>query len=340
MFAGLNRAKESITLDARTPEGRQLALDLARSCDVVIDNFSAGVMARMKLAYDDLRAVKPDIIVVSINGWGRGGPLSGWSAYGPTLQAYTGMYWTWRHPGAATYQGIKSPPADYLCAAQALLGILAAISHRERTGEGQFVELVMLEGLAHSLGPYYLAASLEAESDVGRGSGNAPAGCYPCDGKDSWCVIACETDAQWEALKRVLGEPGWAFEPRFGTRQQRVACAAELDRLLAEWTSARAGSEVMHTLQAHGVPAGIVQTAEDVFNDPHLRARGHLVSTPNPSGGEPVVVEGMTAHFGLSKCDDHAAAPQLGEHNQAIFGGLLNLSPEQIQHFEQAKAIF
>lgn len=300
-FVGLNRGKKSITLDARTPEGNQLALELVKTCDVVIDNFSAGVMARMTLAYEDLCAVKPDIIAVSINGWGRGGPLSGWSAYGPTLQAYTGMYWTWRHAGAAVHQGIKSPPADYLCAAQAVLGILAAITHHERTGEGQFMELVMLEGLAHSLGPYYLQVDDAGESRP------APYGCYPCAGEDAWCVIACETDAQRAGVARAFGQSAWC---------------ADLEPRLRQWTSSLPAAEVMRVLQAEGVPAGVVQTAEDVFNDPHLRARGHLVRTPNPAGGEPLVVEGMTAHFSLSECRDDAPAPLLGEHNEEILGRL------------------
>lgn len=342
-YAGLNRGKRGVTLDARTPDGKKLALQLAAQCDVVIDNFSAGVMGRLGLAYEDLKLVKPEIIAVSINGWGRGGPLSSWSAYGPTLQSYTGMYWVWRHEGAPFYQGVKQPPADFICAAQALLGIVAAVTHRERTGEGQFVELVMLEGLGHSLGPYYLQAVLDGQGAQLHGHRSArwaPSGRYRCSGDDAWCDIACETEMQWDGLRRAMGRPEWASRPAFATREGRLAAAAELDREIGAWTAVHPAAEVMRLLQSEGVPAGAIQNAEDVFNDPHLRARGHIVTTPNPAGGAPLEVEGMTARFSRNVCRDDAAAPQIGEHNVAVFGGLLGLSTDRIAELEEAKVLY
>jgi benzylsuccinate CoA-transferase BbsF subunit len=342
-YAGLNRGKKGVTLDARSPGGKELALQLAAQCDVVIDNFSAGVMAKLGLAYDDLKAVKPDIIAVSINGWGRGGPLSSWSAYGPTLQSYTGMYWTWRHEGAPFYQGVKQPPADFICAAQALLGMVAALTHREGTGAGQFVELVMLEGLGHSLGPYYLDAVLGGQGEHLHGHRTArwaPNGRYRCKGDDAWCDIACETDAEWEGLKRAMGRPEWASSPAFATRDARLAASADLDRHIGDWAAGHRPADLMRLLQREGVRAGAIQNAEDVFNDPHLRARGHIVTTPNPAGGAPLEVEGMTARFSGSVCHDDSPAPQIGEHNAAVFGGLLGLTAEKIKELEEAKVIY
>jgi crotonobetainyl-CoA:carnitine CoA-transferase CaiB-like acyl-CoA transferase len=341
-YAGLNRGKKSITLDARPVEGRQLALDLVRHCDVVIDNFSAGVMDRLGLAYHDLEQVKPDIIAVSINGWGRTGPLKSWSAFGPTLQAYTGMYWLWRHLGAPMHEGPKHAPADFMCAAQALLGVVAALTYRERTGEGQFVELVMLEGLAHSLGPYYVQAALggdESQLHGHRTARWAPYGRYPAAGNDAWCDIACETEVQWARLKGAI-DADWCADPRFATRQDRLTASDDLDRLISTWTAQHSAAEVMRVLQAQGVAAGAVQNAEDLFNDAHLRARGHIVTVPNPAGGDPIQVEGMSAHFSRSQCRADRAAPQIGEHNHEVFGELLGLSEDRIGELEAAHVIY
>ncbi len=339
-FASINRAKKSITLDARSPEGHELAIELAKKADVVIDNFSAGVMGRLGLAYEDLVKVKPDIIAVSINGWGRGGPLSSWSAYGPTLQSYTGMYWVWRQEGAPLHQGMKQPPADFICAAQALMGIMGALTHRDRTGEGQFVELVMLEGLAHSLGPFYLEAAMTGKDPDLRSLRYAPGGCYPCKDDDTWCVIACDGDEQWSGLKAALGNPAWASDAKLGTPEGRRDAWQELDARIAEWTRTRTPAQAMEELQSHGVAAAAVENAEDLFNDPHLRARKHIVSTLNLVTGTPLEVEGMTARFGSAATFDSAPPPQIGQHNGEIFGGLLGLSPERIKALEDAKVIY
>jgi crotonobetainyl-CoA:carnitine CoA-transferase CaiB-like acyl-CoA transferase len=220
---------------------------------------------------------------------------------------------------------------------------MAAVARRDRTGEGQFVELVMLEGLAHALGPYYVQAVLGG--DVTRLHGQrtarwAPYGRYRCAGDDAWCDIACETDSQWVGLKRAMGAPKWTADPRFSTKEGRLAAADDLDSLISNWTALYSPAETMRLLQAEGVLAGAVQNAEDLFNDAHLRARGHIVTVSNPAGGDPIQIEGMTAHFSLSACRDDVPAPQIGEHNLDVFGGLLGLPAHRITELEEAHVIY
>jgi benzylsuccinate CoA-transferase BbsF subunit len=231
---------------------------------------------------------------------------------------------------------------DYISVAQVALGALAALEYRDQTGKGQIVDLTMMEAVAATLNPLYMDYALnhrEPEPFGYRSARYAPYGAYPCRGDDAWCVIAVETEEEWQAFQKAIGEPGWVFDPKFATTEGRIENREELDANIAMWTEENTKQQVMHFLQRDGVPAGAVQSAEDLFNDYHLRKRGHVVEVHHPAPWGTYEGYGTSARFAVTPANDAAPAPELGQHNGEVFGGLLGLSSKEIQRLQDARVI-
>ncbi len=335
IYPDMNRNKLSCTIDMRNEAGKGLFQRLAAISDVVVDNFSAGVMGRLELGYEELRKVKPDIIQVGMPGMGSTGPFSKWLTYGNSLQAFTGLAHLWGHPDSPMEAHAKGTTPDYVGAVFMALAVMAAIEHRDRTGEGQRIEAPMLDGQAAMLGPAILDYTVNGRSwgavgyDEPLATGLSPYGCYPCLNPDTWIVVACESDEQWRAMVRAMREPGWAADERLATQAGRRACRAELDARIAEWTAQLTPHQALRLLQRQGVPAGIVMNSEHLFMDPHLRARGHLVQIDEPPWG-------VLTHQGLPAIPSRSAAhasgrpPWIGDDNAFVFGTVLGITPEEI----------
>jgi benzylsuccinate CoA-transferase BbsF subunit len=293
-FADHNKNVRSVLLNLKTPEGVDLARRLIATCDAVLDNYSVGVMDRLGLGFEDLRRWRSDVIVLHMAGLGATGPRRHYVTFGPSIMALCGLTHLWNLPDQPEPVGSQSSYPDYLVGVYAAYTILAALHRRAQTGAAQLLDLAQAEAMACALGPSFVAA-LNGVAVAPQGNGSptaAPYGCYPCraDGEgqtadDAWCVIAVETDAQWAGLRWAMDNPPWTAAPALATAAGRVAAAARLDAEVAAWTRQRTPREVMQACQAHGVPAGIVATGEDLARDPHLAARGFLLEREHPRMG-------------------------------------------------------
>ncbi len=341
-FSGnLHRGKESTVIDMATPRGIEIARKLAAVSDVVIDNFSARVMRNWGLDYESLKKIKPDIIAVSMSGFGHTGPHKDYVSYGPTLQALSGYTLQMRHPGREP-AGWGYSYADMTGGYSGALAVLTALWHRKQTGQGQFVDLAQFEAISSLVGPGLLDIlnNRTSSQPVGNRSQEAPAaphGVYRCKGDDRWCAIAVFTEAEWQRLRRVLGQPAWTSEARFATLADRLQHQDDLDGYIEAWTQQHAAGEVMTRLQAAGIAAGVVANGEDLDRDPQLRARRYWARLPAQENGktEDVVLDGPP--FKLSKTPGYVAAPGplLGEHTDSVLRRLLNYSDQQIAQLKE-----
>jgi len=339
----LMRGKRSLMIDLNDPRGVALARRLAARSDVVIDNFSARVMDNLGLDYERLRRLRPDVICVRMTGFGLTGPHRDRVSYGPTLQAETGYTLLMAEPGGPP-AGFGYSYSDLAAGNLGALAVLAALWHRRATGQGQLVDFAQQEVVASLLGPILLerAANGGASAPLGSASQEAPAaphGVYPCAGDNRWLAITVFTDEEWRRLGAVLGRPAWTEDGRFATAAGRLAHAAELDRLVAEWTRTQNADEAMTRLQSAGVIAGRVADAADLCaRDPQLAARGHFVDVPTLEG-RVVRIDGPPFLLSETPARVSGPGPLLGEHTDEVLRGLLGLADEEIRVLREARVV-
>jgi benzylsuccinate CoA-transferase BbsF subunit len=358
-FFDVNRNKRSASLDATTPGGHDALLRLVARTDVVVENFGAGVMRRLGLDYPALRAVKPDLIMASLQGLGA---TAGHSlTLGQNLPPLIGLIYLWNHAGAAKPVGTQLFHPDYFAGVMGSVIVMALLDHRRRTGQGHYLDASQAELAASLLGPQYLDWTINRRVAQPRGNRaypGAPVGCYPCaptaggdaaagagtgaargaGGRDAWCVIAVQTDAEWQGFCRALGAPAWTREPRFATLPDRERHREALDALVAEWTRQRTPHQVMDTLQAEGVPAGAAQTIADVMDDPQLQSRGFFVTLEHAEMGT-IPVGGVPMRLSATPGSTRTAAPLVGEHTVEVLEDWLGLSAEEIARLESEGAL-
>ncbi|HLH26157.1 MAG TPA: CoA transferase [Chloroflexota bacterium] len=323
-FVHFNRNKRGVAVDLSQERGRELVRRLVRTADVVTENFSLRVMQGWGFDYDGLRALRPDIILLDMQGLGRTGPLRDYVTYGSLLHAYSGLTSLWGYSHGSF--------VDYIAAEHAVVAVLAALLYRERTGRGLHIDLAQLETAAAMLGTAYLDYLVNGHVPAALGNRSpyhAPSGCYPCRGEDAWCVIDVTSDDEWQRFGAALGRPAWAADPAYATRAGRLAAAAALDAHVAAWTRTLSPGAVEARLQAAGVPAAMVRAAHEVPADPHLRARGFFRTIDQPALG-PLDYPGLTIHLSDTPGAIRRHAPTLGQDNAYVFGDLLGLSPAEI----------
>ncbi len=324
-----------MTLNLQSARGRELLLELIAASDVVVENFSLGVFERWGLSYERLREVRPDIILISLKGLGNTGPHAHHVTWGPNLLCLFGMTYLWNHPasGLPTAEARTQHP-DFMSGVAGAAAVMAALLHRQRTGQGQYIDGAQIEVGASLLGPYYLdyIVNQRVPQPVGNyRPGAAPRGAYPCAGEDRWCVIAVESQDDWERFRAAIGDPAWSREARFATPLARERHRAELDRLVGEWTRNYTGQEVMARLQAAGVAAAPVQDVEDQLErDPQYRARGLYVQLDEPEMG-PVLTEYPPVRLSETPPEVRAPAPLMGEHTAAVLRDVLGYDAATIE---------
>ena len=335
VFHGLNRNKLSVTLNLRTEAGRGILQRLASVSDVVLANFSPGVLERLGMDHASLREIKPDIIVASMPAFGDTGPLRDMVAYAPIIQAMSGMM---SLVGYAPEEGeplvgeLQAAWSDTVAALCAALGVAAALRHRNRTGRGQYVEAAHLEGTAALLGAPMLEYQMTGELPVPPGNDDpdfAPHNNYPCAGEDAWVAIAVRTEEEWRALAGVIenDDPGCsdlAADARFADKSSRWTNRRELDDLIASWTRKFSPQQVVDRLQAAGVAAMPVMNIADQFADPHLNARETYVEIDHPHVGAEMIY-GVPWRFSDTPGSVRAPAPLLGQHNEYVLQQLLGM---------------
>ncbi|MEE8464859.1 MAG: CoA transferase, partial [Dehalococcoidia bacterium] len=340
MYHEANRNKLGVSLDLSTDLGKELFKDLVSVSDVVAQNFPPRVMRNFGLDYPNLKKVKPDIIVLDSTAFGSSGPWENYIGYGSSLQAVTGLtFLTGYEDGGPVQGGILFN--DTLGALNATYAILLALAHRERTGQGQWIDLSQYEaGVAH-LGEAFMEYEMNGVAPSRRGNSHpdhAPYGVFRCTGDDNWVSISVTSDAEWANFVRAVGEP-WASNGDWETVEGRLAQRKTVDDAISSWTASRDKHEVMHLLQAGGVACGAVYNTREIATDPHLGDRGFFAMSQHP---DPVGLRPHSAPlFGLTGVDrlPDRLAPRFGEFNHQIFCDLLGHTEKEYDELMQKQVI-
>ena len=346
MFHNVNRGKLSVTLNIAEPDAVELAKRLVARCDVVIENFSPGVMDRLGLGYETLRAIKPDIVMASISSTGQDGPLRDLRAYAPSIGALSGLDSTMGYEGGGPL-GLKHAFGDICGALHAVFAIVSALHNRNRTGAGQYIDVSMLRATVVTQGVGLMEHALTGRSLQPRGNYDptmTPYGHYPCapdsDGNDDrWVSIAVGSQQEWRGLVEAMGSPDWTDDDRFGSQYRRQRHRQELDELLGAWTAQRDADAITGLLQSHGVAAAPVLGAEERLFHPHFMERGLYADIDHPAlGAEPI----FNLMWGLSKTPSAVRrhAPLMGEHNRQVLCDTLGLGEDELAELEERQVVY
>jgi crotonobetainyl-CoA:carnitine CoA-transferase CaiB-like acyl-CoA transferase len=330
-FGAFNTSKLSLQLNLKHPEGHAVARRLLAWCDIALDSFSAGTMPDLGLGYETACALNPGIIMATTNLLGQSGPAAKLAGYGYHAAAISGFFeitgWDDRPPG-----GPFNAYTDTIAPRFLTTVLLAALDHRQRTGEGQFIDQAQMESSLHFLAPQLL--DVQVSGTGARRNGNfhpsqSPHDVYPCAGVDEWCAIAVENDDQWRALRGVLGDPAWATDPKLDTAAGRLNNTALIDREMAAFTVQHEPLELMGRLQAAGVPAGMVQRSSDHQVDPQLAHRSFFRRLEHPEMGQ-VPYEGHQFRIRGYDNGPRLPAPCLGQHTYDVLSEILGLNDDQV----------
>jgi crotonobetainyl-CoA:carnitine CoA-transferase CaiB-like acyl-CoA transferase len=323
------RGRRSVALDLNTERGRELALALCASADVVAENQRGGALERRGLGYDAVSALNPRVVYASSQGYGRGGPFGEMPAYGPLNSGFSGVHMLWNHPDAPYPCGTSMNHPDHIAGRLLAVGVLGALAERETSGVGQHLEMAQTEASAYFMGEKYLEAARSGFDPAPLGNIHpdaAPHGVYPSAGDDQWVAIAVLDDGAWRALCAVTG---WDDDPALATAEQRVAAREELDGRVAEWTQTRTKEDAAALLQAHGVSAMPVMGPYDHHADPHLLERGAIVTLHHPEIGDERHI-GNPLRFSRLPQRRAEAAPLMGADTEAVLTSVLGLSPDEV----------
>jgi len=329
-FQAVNPQKLSVQIDMKSKEGIQLILDLVGKSDILIENLRPGAVKRLGLSYENIKAIKPDIIYTSMGMFGTEGPLSYQTGYAPCFAALGGLSSLVGYAGDPP-AGMNIRYADSTFGTIAAYATMVALMHRRRTGVGQFIDVSAVECMTSMIGDTVMDFALNNvihACDGNHHADMAPHGAYPCRGGE-WISIAVSSDAAWQTLAAAMGRPELAAASQFNTLAQRQAHVVELDRLVSAWTASRDAVELVALLQQRGVAAGKSQSSVDLIADQHLWARDFYHEVTNSdSSTRPIVGPGWKMSRGAAI---NAGAPQLGEHNAYVFGDILGLSVDEQQ---------
>lgn len=332
-FNQWNQGKRSISLDLSNPAAVDIALSLVPHCDLVVENFAPGVITRMGLGYERLREVKPDIIMLSLSGYGQTGPYSRFVSYGGLLGAQSGLFsvsgYTSSEPAET---GITY--GDPNSGALAVFAATAALIHRSRTGRGQYIDVSLWEALEMVMPEAWLEQAINGREPIvmaNRDSRMAPHNCYKTKGdSEEWLTIAVGSETEWRGLCFAIGQPELTHDPRFLSATLRKQHEDELDAIITRWTSERDRWDAAELLQRAGVAAMPTLTNKDLALDPHLRERGFLVELEHPEVSERTHA-GVPWSMSKTPCKVRRAAPILGADTDEVLRSLLGFSAEKVQ---------
>lgn len=329
-FHTLNYSKFGCTIDFTTPRGLDLAKRVIARSDLVVENFAYGVMQKVGLDYDVIREIRPDVVMLSSSAMGKSGPDRKHVAYGALIHSFAGLNSVTGYAGDE-FGEVGGTFTDPLTGSLMAYAALVALWHRRRTGQGQYIDVSMVEASLMQLAPFVMDYTVNRR--VARPAGNdlgtaSPHNCYPCLGDDRWVAIAITNDEEWSALCSVLGNPSWTDDDKFHDQWNRFRHHEELDRHVADWTRTRSAADITRLLQEAGVPAGPSCDAADLYEDPHLNARGFFVDVEHPVVGTKPVMR-MPWLIG-STDSQYWAAPTLGQHNDWVFRDFLGLPDGEI----------
>jgi formyl-CoA transferase len=332
-YLSANRGKRSVTVDIATPEGQELIRDLARHADVVLENYKVGQLKRYGLDYDSLKAVKPDLVYCSITGFGQDGPYAHRAGYDFLIQGMGGLMSVTGErdelPGGGP-QKAGVALTDLMTGMYATIAVLAALTHRDRTGEGQYIDMALLDtqvAMLANVGSNYLNSG-KAPKRWGNAHANiVPYQTFAC--ADGHIIVAAGNDGQYQKFVEAGGRPELATDPRFATNPQRVANRDVLVPLLAEMVATRGRDEWIAALEAVGVPCGPINDVGEVFATEQVQARGMAVELPHPSAGKVTLVRSPMKMSATPATSDKAP-PLLGQHTDEVLRNVLSRSGDEI----------
>jgi crotonobetainyl-CoA:carnitine CoA-transferase CaiB-like acyl-CoA transferase len=341
-FASYNTSKKSITLDMNKSRAREIFLKLLPWADVVAESFTPKTLRKWQLDYESLRAIKPDLIMLSTCMQGQTGPHRDYPGFGNLMAALSGFY------HIAGYSDAElCPPygayTDFIAPRFSACALMAALDYKRRTGEGQYIDMAQYEASLHNLAPAlidYFATGRVLGPQANRSERYAPHGTYRCadeSGHERWIALAVETDREWEAMREVLGRPKTGS--RFATLTHRLANPEALDLLISEAVRDRSADELTAALQGAGVSAYPVQNCADLHSDENLAAFGFWHWLEHPHMG-PSPYEGLEHRLSRTPGELRSPAPVLGQHNEEILGGMLGLSAAELAQLKEEKVIF
>jgi benzylsuccinate CoA-transferase BbsF subunit len=340
-FASRNTGKKSLALNLKNEEARGVVRELIRYADVVSNNFGPGAMERLGFGYEDVKAIKPDIVYLAMPMYGEDGPLSGLLGVGMTISAVTGLMWLTGHSDGPPIGPGTHFPDHAANPYHAAFAVLAALRLRRKTGRGMKIDLAQVESTVNVMGlpvTEQAATGVEPERIGNRSPRHAPHNIFRCKGDDAWCAVAALDDAQWRRLCITIGLPDALADKELDTLAGRLARLEELEAAVAAWTLERSPYEVMRALQAAGVPAGVVSDAKTLIeDDPQLRYRAFWQRIPHPELGD------STFHAPPYRVDGERVElerpPLLGEHTDVLLRDILDFSPEKIASLRRSGAI-
>lgn len=332
-FGRENANKMSLALNLKLPEGVALAKRLVAQSDIVLDSYTAGVMERSGLGYEALKAVKPDLIMLSSCMYGQTGSLRSMPGYGVPLTAISGLTYLCGWPDRPP-TGPYGSYTDYLVPRLNLLALVSALDYRRRTGQGIYIDAAQLESSVQFMAPVLL--DYTANRQVTQRSGNisdraAPHGVFPCRGKDRWCAITVFNEEEWQGFCGAVGNLPWTRFPEFSSLEARKQNEARLNRFVEDWTRDQEAQWVMERMQQFGVPAGVVNNGEDLGNDPHLKFQQYYRRLDHPQMG-PVDYAPHSIDFSKSP-QELGRSPLLGEHTEFVAKTIMGLSDPEFEAY-------
>jgi len=340
VFNSINLNKLSIKLNLKHPRAVELAKKIILISDVVSQNMRPGAMDSMGLSYAVLKELKPDIIMLSSSAFGSEGPLRRYGGYAPSFAAYSGLTHLTGYSDAPPNPMTGS--TDLMSATTSAFAILAALNHRQHTGQGQHIDLSSVESLAVFTGNALMDYTMNGRVQSRKGNRDeimAPHNCYRCRGDDKWVSIAVSTEEEWQALCKVMGNPKWTRDEKFADAYSRWKNQDELDRLLTEWTVNYTHYQVTEKLQEAGVAAMPSFSNQEIFSDPHFKERKLAVEVEHPSMGKQVVL-GPPWRLSETPAKVIKASPIIGEHNEYVFGELLGMPSNEIEQLVEEQVIY
>lgn len=326
-----NQGKSSICLNLKKPEGMAIAKQLVAVSDVVSENFAGGVIDKMGLGYDVLKQLKSDIIMISMAGYGATGPESAYVSYGPAQVPMSGLSSVTGFPGFPPMH-VGFSYGDPNGGLHGAFAVLAALMHRARTGEGQYIDLSQWETSVALLGEGLMAQEMNGEAPPRSGNRDpymAPHGLFRCQGQDRWVSIVVASEDEWHHLCQGMGQPGLATDVRFATLADRKKNEDELEAVLSAWTETRTAEEVTTTLQAAGVAAFPALSNKEIAEDAHLQDRGFFVELEHPEVGVRRHA-GVPWMFSETPCQVRQPAPCLGHDTDDVLQNILGYSTDDI----------
>jgi benzylsuccinate CoA-transferase BbsF subunit len=339
LFNSINFSKRSVALDLTTPGGAELALRLIKTGDIVIENFGTGTMARLGLDYESLRRVKPDVIMMSGTPLGQTGPLNGAIGYGPNSLTFSGISHLTGYPGGEPC-GIGGTWPDFVVGVVMVMGMLAALHHRDRTGEGQYIDLSIAEMVTGMLPEAMMDFFLNGREQGPIGNRDeelAPHGVFPTAGDDQWAAIAIVSDAEFSSLCEALGAPAMAHDLRFQNMQARLENVDALEAELGELTRKFPRDELVEILRARGLAAGPVYNTAELMADPAMIESGMNMELDHKEVGKRLI-PGLPVTFSAFK-PDYYGGPSIGEHTDEVLSTILGLSAEEITRLRAEGAV-